>query len=272
MISFLVRPCLVRRVDVGAGAWVVAHAASAMVCRALLAARSPPRLRRWRSVRPELAGMGAAPQRCGEGGFAAQPVGVVAGGGQQLAGDLGADARTGRGGRARSVVDEGAQRVSASVISAVRCWQRRARRAQRRLGGLDRVGQVGRVDGRAAQASTSGGWAGRRVRLRSGFGGGDDQAVELVDRGGAGLDRAARGRRAARGWPRPRRCGSSACRSARPDRAARAAAIGVDRVGLAFAAGGSCGRAGRPRPPRPARRPGTGPGRRRSCRCPPPRP
>ena len=34
-----------------------------MVWRALLAARSPPRLRRWRSVLPELAGMGAAPQR-----------------------------------------------------------------------------------------------------------------------------------------------------------------------------------------------------------------
>lgn len=35
-----------------------------MVWRALFAARSPPRLRRWRWVRPEEAGIGATPARC----------------------------------------------------------------------------------------------------------------------------------------------------------------------------------------------------------------
>ena len=40
----------------------------------------------------------------------------------------------------------------------------------------------------------------------------------------------------------------------------------------AHAGGGSAGPAGRPRPPEPAGPPSSGPGRRRSCRCPPPRP
>jgi hypothetical protein len=36
---------------------------NAMVCNAVLAARSPPRFSRWRLVRPELAAIGVTPQR-----------------------------------------------------------------------------------------------------------------------------------------------------------------------------------------------------------------
>jgi hypothetical protein len=50
--------------DIGPGRWVAAHADQSNPPKALLARRSPPRLSRWRSVRPEDAGMGAAPHRC----------------------------------------------------------------------------------------------------------------------------------------------------------------------------------------------------------------
>lgn len=40
----------------------MARRTNAMRCRAEFAALSPPRLRRWRVVRPDEAGMGAAPQ------------------------------------------------------------------------------------------------------------------------------------------------------------------------------------------------------------------
>ncbi len=65
---------------------------STTMYRAVLAARSPPRLRRCRWTRPLLAGIGATPRRGGEGGFGAQAVAVVADGGQELVGDLEADA------------------------------------------------------------------------------------------------------------------------------------------------------------------------------------
>src|SRR5918995_4575705 len=67
----------------------------AMRHRALLASRLPPRLRRWRWVRPEDAGQGADTAEGGEAGFAAEPVGVVAGGDEQGAGGVGADPEQG---------------------------------------------------------------------------------------------------------------------------------------------------------------------------------
>jgi hypothetical protein len=65
---------------------------NAMVCDAVLADRSPPRFSRWRLVRPELAGIGATPQRaaseCSRSGFLS--------GDQKLAGDVDPDARQGK--------------------------------------------------------------------------------------------------------------------------------------------------------------------------------
>ena len=46
------------------GCVVVVHADQDEGVRALSASRSPPRLRRWRCVRPEDAGLGATPVRC----------------------------------------------------------------------------------------------------------------------------------------------------------------------------------------------------------------
>jgi hypothetical protein len=57
----------------------------------------------------------------GEGGFRAHPVGIVPGGGQELAGDLDAHARQGqqlwRGGGT-----SGVSSASSSRISLVSCW------------------------------------------------------------------------------------------------------------------------------------------------------
>ena len=59
--------------------------------RALLAWRSPLRLSRWRWVRPLLAGTGATPHRWAKAASEVIRFGVVAGAGEELAGDLGAD-------------------------------------------------------------------------------------------------------------------------------------------------------------------------------------
>ena len=70
--------------------------------KALLAWRSPPRLSRWRWVRPEDAGIGGGAAQVGEGGLGAQPLGVVAGGDQQLPGGVDPDPGQGdQGGRDR---------------------------------------------------------------------------------------------------------------------------------------------------------------------------
>ncbi len=93
MISRLLRPSAVRRCDVVAGRLVVAHAddgddvEGAVGGSVAAAAESVP-----------AAGAAAAGRlwgdaaEFGEGGLVADPVGVVAGGDQELAGDLDADA------------------------------------------------------------------------------------------------------------------------------------------------------------------------------------
>lgn len=96
-----------------------------MVCRAWLAPRSPPRWRRWRRTRPELAGMGAAAAEVVQCCFGAQPVGVVAGGGEQLGGDVGADFEQGAG-AGPAWPTSGASCRSRIVISSVNLVTRRA--------------------------------------------------------------------------------------------------------------------------------------------------
>ena len=63
-----------------------------------MAPRSPPRLSRCRWTRPLLAGIGGDAAQVGEGGFGGDPVGIVAGAGEELAGDLGPDAGQGEQG------------------------------------------------------------------------------------------------------------------------------------------------------------------------------
>ena len=57
-----------------------------------MAWRLPPRLSRCRRVLPDDAWSGATPQRCANAALGGQPFGVVAGGDQQLGGDVVADA------------------------------------------------------------------------------------------------------------------------------------------------------------------------------------
>jgi hypothetical protein len=92
-----------------------------MVCSAVLAARSPPRFNRWRSVRPELAGDGCDSAQVSEGSFGAQPLRIVPGGDQELASDL--SAHTGQSQQFRC--GGGYQRRELSVesrISSLSCW------------------------------------------------------------------------------------------------------------------------------------------------------
>ena len=88
-------------------------------------------------VRPLLAGSGAAPQRWAKAASERDPVGVVAGGDQELRGDLGADPVKRQQWRARppatswpqlgvELVDLGAQvPVCAGRVDAGRAWWRR---------------------------------------------------------------------------------------------------------------------------------------------------
>ena len=59
-------------------------------------------------MRPEATGTGEVPQRRGEGCVAVEPVGVVTGGGQELAGGFGADTAAFEQ-RGRGLGGEGAQ-------------------------------------------------------------------------------------------------------------------------------------------------------------------
>ena len=256
--------------DVGAGAGVVAHVGTGRWCRGRCwRLRSPPRLRRCRSVRPELAGMGATPQRWAKRGFAAEPVGVVAGGGEQLPGDLGADAEQGDQAWARCVATSGREPLSAWAISAVSAWTRPAMARSAAAGGLDRVGAGGsrrrrrsahRRDqlrpGQAASAaarSCSGAetirpwsWLSAAVRAWTAPRAGHPQRTDRLDRAGAGL-------RGAAGLAGQRRPGGG-------DR--------VDRVGLALAPAGLAVGPVDLDHLDAARSAGTGPARRRSAPVP----
>ncbi|GAA4576353.1 hypothetical protein GCM10023176_47570 [Micromonospora coerulea] len=81
---------------------------------ALLASRSPPRCKRCLSVRPELAGDGCCSAESREGGFGVQPVGVVAGGDEQLPGGVDADA--GQRDQVRSHGGDKSAQVAVEVI------------------------------------------------------------------------------------------------------------------------------------------------------------
>src|SRR5215216_2121326 len=69
-----------------------------MVCKARFSCRSPPRLRRWRTIWPEEAWTGAAPSQHGEGGLRAESA-RMGPADQELGGVDGADAGLGQQGR-----------------------------------------------------------------------------------------------------------------------------------------------------------------------------
>ena len=114
-----------------------------MVCRALLAARSPPRLSRCLSVRPLLAGSGRTPAQVRERRFASQPVGIVPGRDQQLRCDFYADAvegeqrRCGRGDQREQIGVDIADLVAQLLVAT-------GQAPQGGFGGSwDRIGQCG---------------------------------------------------------------------------------------------------------------------------------
>ena len=247
-MSFLDMPSVVRRCDVGAGAGVPAQpaehdAVEGGVGLAVAAAVEP--------VPVGLAGGGGDrgdAAEHGERGLGAQPVGVVPGGDQQLAGDVGADAVQGEQGGV-SAVTSGSIRASSSVISAVRRGWRRARARSGDLGGLGGVGGACSRSGRSGRRRWPPACAWRRPAQlgAQGVGGGHDQRLDLALAVGALVARRCAGPRAGRAAPRPHRRGSWGPRCApgpaRPGRRPRR------RSGRTCPArGGSCGRAGRPRP------------------------
>src|SRR5665811_1724259 len=78
------------------GGWPEDIRASAMVCRALFAARSPPRASLCRVIFPEEAGTGAVPHRAAnEASLTVEPLGIAAGGDEELRGRVGTDSVSG---------------------------------------------------------------------------------------------------------------------------------------------------------------------------------
>src|SRR3954453_21884088 len=108
-----------------------------MMCRAKLACRSPPRLSRWRVVRPLLAGTGATPQRWAKAASERSRSGLSPAVTSILSGDLGADP-----GQLQEFGCGDCQAWrsrSASVIASVSVWQRRGQTPQGELGRFPRV-------------------------------------------------------------------------------------------------------------------------------------
>ena len=160
-----------------------------MVCSAQLACRSPPRLSRCRLVFPEETGIGVVPHRAAKPA-GRDPVGVVAGGDQQLRGGEGPEAGFGEqlGGQLGDQFGEvmfGVVDLSGEVVDAS------GEPAEGESGGAGRVGEVFGVEPGARGDLVS---AGQRLQLvAKPHGGGDDHLMQRVDRCGAGLHRAAPG-------------------------------------------------------------------------------
>ena len=161
-----------------------------MRCRALLAARSPPRERRCRVVFPEEAGMGATPLSMANAASQRSRSAVGAGGDEQLCSGVGAHAVGGaqcgieRGGQG---VDFGGQLVGLAFeeLDALR---------QGLAGDQHRLGDRVFVSG--GPAPGQGGHQPQRGRVAAVVltqvgGAGDEEVLDLLDRRGTGFDRAA---------------------------------------------------------------------------------
>ena len=154
MISFLDRPSAVRRVDVGDGGLVPAHAhddASVERGVGLAVAAAVEAVASVGLAGPGRDGTGAAHLR--ERRFGADPVGVVAGGDEELAGDVGADPERLDQFGAAAVVRVLSWRLW-TLISSCSSSQRRASDAEHVTHGVVRIGQVA-VAASAAQAVMS---------------------------------------------------------------------------------------------------------------------
>ena len=237
-----------------------------------MAARSPPRLRRCRSVRPELAGMGAAPQRWARAASVRSRSGLSPAVVEQLPGDVGADAEQGA-----EPVGRCGRRRGAAV-----CRPGRSRRSSAGPGRRSRAarpwwpwtGSVRRVSSTvsAAQAADQRGARAGRPGRRAACSGAE------VIRPWSWLSAAVRALTAPRRATRSARIASTGpvrvfgVPAACPDRAARAAAIAS--IGSDLPLARRVLRSGRSTSTTvdASARPGTGPGRRRRCRCPRPRP
>jgi hypothetical protein len=128
----------------------------------------------------------------GEGGLAAEPLGMLAGGGQQLAGVVDPDRQQlqepGRG-----PTDQGGQLLVRQRDLGLQQLDALGDHHQGGLAPLDRIGQGGLVrtqPGTGADQRRSGA---ATQRLPQAGRCGDQQPLELVDGRGAGLDRAAAG-------------------------------------------------------------------------------
>ena len=180
----------------------------------------------------------------GEGGFGAQPVGVVAGGDQQLPGDVGPTPTQGGSMPGAVAATSGRGVVEVGDLGGELLMAAGQPSAAPRWRWAGSAVAVGAQRGAGHQASVaSSGRAARSGAVTS-------RALIWLIACGAGLDRAAaghpQGRMASTGPS-----GSWGCRCG-PGQGGPGGGVGVDRVGLA-PGGGSCGRAGRPRSPRPRR-------------------
>ncbi len=240
-----------------------------MVCRALFAARSPPRLRRCRSVRPLLAGSGAAPHRCARAASERSRSGLS----QAVASNCPATSgpTPNMALRVRAVrATAGRSRRSACTMSVFRASIRAAIAARAAL--VASPGSLRRVSSavRAAQRATS--WTPLRPARSSRrcCGAAASRPCSWLSAAVRALTAPRRATRSARiastGPVRvfgvPDACSDTRWRGRRARRAGRTCPRPAGR-------GGPAGR-----PPRGPRRncSDSGPGRRRRCRCPRHRP
>ena len=202
--------------------------------RALLAARSPPRDSRWRVTFARGRRHRGRPAQRGEGGLVAQSVRVGAGGGQQLGGGVGTDTVSG----AQRGIDLCNKDIQLGSEVLLLTLEELDALGQCLGGGPHRDGGRVAVGGGPAsgQCRDQGGGAVAAVAFAQLGGCGDQQSMDLVGRGGMGLDRAAQGaqqrpqgagvRVFGHGQTLAGQCGSRS-------------GIGVERVGFALAT--ACG-------------------------------
>jgi hypothetical protein len=151
-----------------------------------LACRSPPRLSRWRLVFPLEAGIGETPHKAAKGGFGAEPAGVVAAGDKQLGGGLGAGTADG-GQPGPGDADEHGQLALQGVGFGGKGPAAAGQAAQGGPGSVLRGGWI--AGGPQPRARSDQGRRGGDGELLAEPGGcGNQQAPELVDGCGAGLD------------------------------------------------------------------------------------
>src|SRR5205823_5612181 len=174
----------------GAGAGVVAHAAQHDGVQGVVGCPVAAAVEPVSVGAPGAGGDRRGAAQVGQGGLGAAPFGVVAGGDQQLAGHVGSGSVDGAGGRGGGG-DQGAEAPVGQRdlgVQAVHPAGDGAQRGGGRGGGIVEV-VVGGGQAGAAVDERGSGQTGQGGAQRLGCGG--EQPVQLVRRGGAGLDRAA---------------------------------------------------------------------------------